>query len=153
VTTTLYRRPKPLIEASILERVEQVSLSLGIGPDRAILLLILEALTEKVAPDLKTWYKDVTDAGETEVVERVNGKKIRVVGYTLNNGGSAVAVHFRSNSRPISSTKTLAANGGGMVVQVSQAFQFETAGGEALKLNLSVAGTVAVDVTYIEVPV
>lgn len=104
------------------------------------------------APTRKFFFVNATAVGNTEVVERVEGKKIRVVSYTLNNGGTAVAtVHFRSGSRPISSTKDLAADGGGMVASKANGFWFETAVGEPLNINLLAAGTVGVDVEYVEV--
>lgn len=101
---------------------------------------------------LKSEFVNATRAGNNEVVERVVDKKIRVVAYSLNNGGAAVAtVHFRSGSRPISSTKDLAADGGGMVQALSEGFWFETAVGEALNINLAADGAVGVDVMYLEV--
>ena len=101
------------------------------------------------APGYKTEFVDATVAGSTEVVERVEGEEIFVVGYALNNGGAAVAtVYFRSGTRRISSDKDLAADGGGMVAPVALGYWFKTAAGEALNINLAAAGTVGVDVTY-----
>ena len=101
--------------------------------------------------DYKTAFVNATASGNTEVVAAVARRKIRVVGYTLNNGGAAVAVNFQAGTTAISSTKTLAATGGGMVVRLGQGFVFETTEGEALNINLAAAGTVGVDVIYMEV--
>ena len=97
-----------------------------------------------------TFFVNATRSGNNEVVERVVDKKIQVVGYVLNNGNAAVAtVHFRSGTRPISSTKDLAADGGGMVGALTEGFWFETAVGEALNINLLADGAVGVDVMYV----
>ena len=100
----------------------------------------------------KTAFANATNSGDTKVVQEVVSKKLRVLGYTLNNGGAAVVtVHFRSGTSAICSNKDLAADGGGMVVQVEQGFCFETQVGEALNINLAAPGTVGVDATYVEV--
>jgi hypothetical protein len=121
-----------------------------------MVLTLLEDLVGELReirlPQYKTDFVNATLAGDTEVVESVDGKRIRTFGYALNNGGSSVAtVHFRSGTRPISSDKDLAADGGGMVTPVAQGFWFETAVGEALNINLLAAGAVGVDVTYSEI--
>ena len=110
------------------------------------------AILQAYAPGYKVFYVNATDIGDTEVIERVPDKIIRTVGYALNNGGASVAtVHFRSGNRRISADKDLAADGGGMVAPVALGFWFDTAVGEALNINLLAAGTVGVDVTYVEV--
>ena len=82
----------------------------------------------------------------------VSGKKIRVIGYVLSNGGGAtINVKFQSATTDKSSTKMLAASGGGMSVGAPAGFYFETVAGEALNLNLDAVGTVGLDVTYAEV--
>ena len=101
---------------------------------------------------IKTAFLNATDSGDSQIVALVTVKKIRALGYTLSNGGAAViSVHFRSGTTPICSTKDLAADGGGMVVQALQGFLFETVAGAALNINLNAAGTVGVDVVYVEV--
>ena len=101
---------------------------------------------------IKTAFLNATDIGDSQIVALVTVKKIRVLGYTLSNGGASVAtVHFRSGTTPICSNKDLAADGGGMVVQAHQGFLFETTVGAALNINLLAAGTVGVDITYVEV--
>ena len=101
---------------------------------------------------IKTAFLNATDIGDTEIVAAVAGRKIRVLGWSLNNGGASVAtVHFRSGATAICSTKDLAADGGGMVGALVQGFWFETVAGAALNINLLAAGTVGVDVVYVEV--
>jgi hypothetical protein len=101
--------------------------------------------------DYKTAFLNATASGNTEVVAAVARRKIRVCGYTLSNGGgAAIAVNFQSGTTAISSTKTLAATGGGMVVRLGQGFVFETSEGVALNINLDASGTVGVDIIYLE---
>ena len=114
---------------------------------------LIAAVTPAEPPEHRIEFVNATALGQTEVVERVEGKKIRVLSYTLNNGaGSSATVHFRSGSRPISADKILAATGGGVVAPIGRGFWFETAIGEALNINLAAAGTIGVDVVYVEQP-
>mgnify|MGYP001596891066 CR=1 FL=1 len=141
----------------VIGRVNKLATRRQITARDAILLLSLVALedlkravTPAAAPTYETFFVNATGAGDTEVVERVPDKEIWVIGYSLNNGGASVArVHFRSETRPISSNKDLAADGGGMVGTLHQGFWFKTAVGEALNINLASAGAVGVDVMYL----
>lgn len=143
----------------IFDKVKDIAARLKVGRAETMQLMGLEAYTDLLraltpvsAPEYKTKFINATLAGDTQVVERVEDRKIRVLAFSLNNGGGAVStVHFRSVARPISSDKALAANGGAMVAPEPQGFWFETAMGEGLNINLAAAGTVGVDVTYVEV--
>mgnify|MGYP001567471915 CR=1 FL=1 len=155
-------REQSLELVRLIHRIQELTRELGTDFPSALQLVSsmrLEDLTRATitgfTPDYKTEWVNATAAGDTQVVERVEGKKIRGVAFSLNNGGGSVAtIHFRSNQRPITSDKDLAADGGGMVAAFSQGgIWFETAVGEALNINLAAAGTIGVDVTYIEVEV
>ena len=143
----------------LLRRFDALAVQLKIRRPEAIQLMTLMLLEDLVGklraiglPEYKTEFVNATVAGNTEVVERVPGKKLRVFGYVLNNQSALTAtVHFRSGTRPISADKELAGDGGGMTTPVAQGFWFETAVGEALNINLLAAGAVGVDVTYSEV--
>lgn len=101
--------------------------------------------------EYKAAFANATVSGNTAVVAAVAGKKIRVLGYSLNNGGAfVITVNFQSGTTAISSNKDLAADGGGSNLQAAQGFLFETAVGQALNINLDAAGTVGVDVNYVE---
>lgn len=120
-------------------------------------LIALDTLVDVVTPPsvttFKTEFANATLAGDTELIERVEGKKLGVRGYVLNNGGGSVAtVRFRSGTRAICSDKDLAADGGGAVTAgLVRGYWFETSVGEALNINLDAAGTIGVDVVYDEV--
>lgn len=87
--------------------------------------------------------------GDTTLVAAVAGRKIRVlalVGVTT----LANSVHFRSSATPIAGTFPLAANGG-VVLPVNELGWFETAVGEALVVNMSVATAMGLQVIYVMV--
>lgn len=142
----------------LINRIQELTRRLRLDFPSALQLVSsmrLDDLTrETIAgnkPDYKIEWVNATAAGDTEVVERVEGKKIRVVAFTIVNAGIPIpVVHFRSNTRPITSDKLFSTQGGGMVASFSRGFWFETAFGEELNINLSVAGTIGVDVTYVE---
>jgi hypothetical protein len=98
---------------------------------------------------LKRAFVSATSSGDTTVVAAVTGKSLYVLRYSLR-GNSTVNVKFRSNSTDISALFYLlqyAVNNGA----ATEFPHYATASGEALKVNLSAAGTVSVEVLYIEV--
>lgn len=101
-----------------------------------------EALFLKsIATGLQFAAIDTAAAGDTTLVASVAGAKIRVYGFGLVVG-AAITVRFKSGAATnLTGPLAFAANGG-----VSTAFSpvglFETALGEGLVLNLSVAGSV-----------
>jgi len=88
-------------------------------------------------------------SGDTTLVAAVPGKKIRVLALTAVTT-LANSVHFRSLATPITATFPLAANGG-VVLPVNELGWFETAVGEALVLNMTVATATGVQVVYVMV--
>ena len=95
-------------------------------------------------------FANATASGETNVVAGTAGKQIRVLAYKIGPVSAAVNVYFdNATSGAISSTCYLAANGGmGRSTSLFGHFQTGTQG-EALRINLSAAANVGVDVTYI----
>lgn len=86
--------------------------------------------------------------GQTAVLAAVAGKRYRVLSCiviaTLANN-----VKFQSNSTDITALFPLGANGG-FVFPFNEHGWFETAVGEALNINMSVATATAVQIQYIE---
>lgn len=88
-------------------------------------------------------------SGDTTLVAAVAGRKIRVVALTAVTT-LANSVHFRSNATPITATFPLAANGG-VVLPVNELGWFETAIGEALAVNMTVATATGLQIVYVMV--
>ena len=93
---------------------------------------------------------DATGSGATEVVAAVPGFRIRVLAL-LVVVGSAVTVRFKSGTTAISAGYPFEANGG-MAPPINPHGWFQTAVGEALNIDLSLAAVVGCDVTYCLVP-
>lgn len=84
--------------------------------------------------------------GDTQIVAAATGRRIRVVSLlvvtTLAN-----SVHLRSSATPILATLPLAANGG-VALPLNEYGYCETAVGEALSVNMTVATATGVQVVY-----
>jgi len=94
---------------------------------------------------------DATSSGNTQVVAAITSKKIRVISYLVTNeGASTIKINFQSSTTEITASHMLATDGGGHT-RYNYGGLFQTASGEALNLNLSASGTVAVTVEYEEV--
>jgi hypothetical protein len=91
----------------------------------------------------------VTLAASGQVVAAAAGFKIRVYAVVLS-ALLATAVKFQSSTGSVdkSMTFSMAANGGFVLPQVGNQGWFETAVGDALNLNMTVATTVGVQVIY-----
>lgn len=103
-----------------------------------------------------------TASGDNVVLALVTGKKIRVLGFTLqvheDTAGTPVIAQFQDAStatgRGQSWKLTATADGGsqqGVVIVPSELGQFETAAGVGLDVNLSAAIDVAWSIVYVEV--
>lgn len=94
----------------------------------------------------KFGFATATATGNTEVVAAVPGNKIVVksvfVVTTLAN-----SIKFQSATNDITATYPFGANGG-MVLPLNEEGWFETAAGEALNVNMSVATSTGVTVSY-----
>jgi len=89
-------------------------------------------------------FATLTNSGQ--VVAAQAGFKIRV--YALSVSALlATAVKLQSNSTDVSFVMSLASTGGFVLPQANAGW-FETAVGEALNLNMTVATTVGVQVIY-----
>lgn len=84
--------------------------------------------------------------GSGTVIAGVAGKRIRVFGAAIV-GLLATGVKFQSNSTDITGVLSFAANGG-MVWNSGSSPWFQTAIGESLVINMSVATTLGGVVTY-----
>lgn len=85
-------------------------------------------------------------AASGTVVAGVAGKRIRVFGVALV-GLLGTGVKFQSNATDLTGVLSFAANGG-MTWNAGSSPWFQTAIGEALNINMSVATTVGGVVTY-----
>ena len=100
---------------------------------------------------IKQAFVNATASGNTQVVALVSGKKIRVLWALVGNSGAAVVdVNFQSAAAAITATQPLAVDGGFMA-NCQPSWFCETLIGEALNINLSAIGAVAVTLGYIEV--
>ena len=100
---------------------------------------------------IKQAFVNATAAGNTQVIAAVTGKKLRVLWVLVGNSGSAVVdVNFQSSASAITATQPLAVDGGFMA-NCQPSWFCETVAGEALNVNLSALGAVAVTLGYIEV--
>lgn len=94
-----------------------------------------------------TGFANPSGTGDTAVVAAVPGAAIRVLAVTVVST-VANAIHFRSGTTPISATFPLGANGG-FVMDFNEHGHFQTAIGEALNINMSVATATGVHISYI----
>jgi hypothetical protein len=94
-------------------------------------------------------FANATASGENTVLSAVPGKIIRVISYSVGPVSAAVNVFFDDpTTGAISSTKYLSAfTGYGRAMNVYG--HFETAVGQALRINLSGTANVGVDFAYI----
>ncbi len=94
----------------------------------------------------KNAFVNASSSGYTSIVAAVASKHIVVLAYSIVVA-SSVTVNFASASTAISSNKLLAT---GMSVPYLPGGHFKTAVNEALRINLTDAVNVGVDVTYVE---
>ena len=100
---------------------------------------------------IKQAFVNATAAGNTQVIAAVSGRKLRVLWALVGNSGTAVVdVNFQSSASAITATQPLAVDGGFMS-NPQPAWFCETVAGEALNVNLSAIGAVAVTLGYIEI--
>lgn len=96
---------------------------------------------------------NATALGDNAVVAAVGGKKIRVLGYAFTTS-VAVAANFQDTQvTPVvhAGPFDLAANGGVSFAGGLAGPAFETAAGQGVEMNLSVAANVRGHLTYVEV--
>ena len=94
-------------------------------------------------------FLNATASGNTQIVPAQGaGIRVRVLGVTVVSL-TALTIKFQSGTTDISSGKPVAATGG-WVAPEAIAGWFQTAPNEALNINLSGAGTVGVDVVWVQ---
>lgn len=91
---------------------------------------------------------DVSSMGSNEVLAAVTGRQINVLSLAIISKLSN-DIKFLSAASQIGATMPLGANGG-FVLPYNPYGWFNTAEGEALNINLSVATATGVMITYIE---
>ena len=97
-------------------------------------------------------YAELSASGDTELVAApAAGSKHVLTHATFTNNDPAVdnTVYVKSDATQISASKFLEARGGANVIEEMRV----GSDGEALNVNLSNAGAVSVDYSYITVPV
>jgi hypothetical protein len=103
--------------------------------------------TPTVQTNILKAFVNASSLGSNAVVSAVNGKSIRVTGVALVTT-LANSVKFLSAATDISATFPLGANGG-IVLPFNEHGWFQTNSGEALNLNLSVATSTGLSITYV----
>ena len=93
---------------------------------------------------------DETAAAENEIIAGIAGKILRVLAFTLVTN-AASTVTWRSNSTDITGPMPLGVNGR-VGAEFAEEGHFETAAGEALRLNAGTATAHGGWVVYVEVP-
>lgn len=96
---------------------------------------------------VKNTFVNTSTLGSTTILAAAPGQSIRVIGILLVST-IANSVKFQSNSTDISATFPLGANGG-LVAAFNEHGWFQTAPGEALNINLSVATATGIQINYI----
>ena len=89
-------------------------------------------------------------SGDNSLVAAVAGARYRVLSVAVVST-LANSIKFRSGTTDISGTFPLAANGG-FVMPFNEHGWFETAVGEALQINMTVATSTGVQIQYIVLP-
>jgi hypothetical protein len=103
--------------------------------------------TPLVTPVQKAVYTSST-SGDNTAIAAVAGARFRVLGVSVN-AVAANLITFKSNTTAISGVMPLAA-GVQMLMPYTEHGWFETAVGEALTLNQSVASAVGGQILYIK---
>jgi len=94
-------------------------------------------------------FVNATASGNTVIVA-AQGTGIRIRVLAINAISlTALNIKFQSNTTDICSSKPVAATGGYVAPQADAGW-FQTAPNEALNVNLSGAGTVGVDVVWVQ---
>ena len=103
------------------------------------------------ASRVKTAFADPADSGDNALVAAVSGKKIRVIAYRLQAGGTVSLKFTDTDSADLSQTWEFQAREGCSIEAPTSGFEFESAAGKGVQLNLSGAVQAHVSVQYTEV--
>lgn len=94
-------------------------------------------------------FLNATASGNTQIVAAQGaGLRIRLLAANVTSG-TALTIKFQSATTDICSGKPVAANGG-WIAPYAPVGWFQTTANEALNVNLSGAGTVGVDIIWIQ---
>jgi hypothetical protein len=98
---------------------------------------------------VKTAFINTSSSGHNALVAGVPGRKIRVLAYRLQAGGT-VNLKFTDGTNDLSMTWEFQAREGVAVEAPDYAFEFETPAGVGLSVNLSGAVLSHAHVLYVE---
>lgn len=101
--------------------------------------------------NVKTAFARPTGLGDNAFLAAVPGKKIRVIAYRLQGVGIVNVKFTDTDGAGVSQTWDLLANEGCAINAPLGSFEFETATGKGLQVNLSAAVACNVSVQYLEV--
>lgn len=101
---------------------------------------------------LKTAFADPSSIGNNGFIAAVPGAKIRVLSYRLQGSGTVNVKFTDTDGTTLSQTWEFQAREGVAVESQEFGFEFETALGKGVQINLSAAVQAHVSVQYVEVP-
>jgi len=100
---------------------------------------------------VKTAFGDPASLGDNAFIAAVSGKKIRVLAYRLQAAGTVEVRFADTDSVDLSQAWEFQAREGVTVASQDYGFEFESAVGKGVQVNLSAAVEVHVSVQYVEV--
>lgn len=100
---------------------------------------------------VKAAFANPSAAGNTPLVAAVPGSKIRVIAYRLQGGGTVNVKFTDTDGVDISQTWEFQAREGCVVAAAPNSFEFESAVGKGVQVNLSGAILAHCSVQYVEV--
>lgn len=101
--------------------------------------------------EVKTAFANPASSGNNAFVAAVSGKKIRVIAYRLQAGGTVNVKFTDTDGTDISQTWEFQAREGCAVSALEFSFEFESAVGKGVQVNLSAAIQAHVSIQYMEV--
>lgn len=103
------------------------------------------------ATNVRVAFADPSALGNTVLVAAVTGSKIRVLAYRLQGGGTVNIRFTDTDGVNLSQLWEFQAREGCAVAALPHSFEFETAVGKGVQVNLSGAVQAHVSVQYVEV--
>lgn len=103
--------------------------------------------------DVKTTFANPSSSGNTTLVPAVSGKKIRVLAYRIQAGGTVNVKFVDTASTPADLTQLweFQDREGAAITAPTGAFEFETGVGLGVQINLSASVPVHASLIYVEV--
>lgn len=101
--------------------------------------------------NVRVAFADPSGAGNNPLVAAVPGSKIRVMAYRLQGGGTVNIKFTDTDGATLSQTWEFQAREGCAVSSLPHSFEFESAEGKGVQVNLSGAVLAHVSIQYVEV--